>query len=125
LGRILACRGKTAKLLRPCNGRAITRRLAKDVDAIVLTAIRYEPEASYSSVNAFAADFSKALTDAPLSAREGNLRYRAGKFCCLRRTAILGTAAVLVVLTIGLAEAAHQGRIARAEARPSSIQRLF
>lgn len=106
---------KTANVTPPCTGKAIPRRLAKDLDAIVLKAIRYEPEARYSSVNALAADLSNALADEPVAAREGNLRYRTGKFYRHRRTAILGTAAVLTVLAAGLAEVAHQGRIARAQ----------
>jgi tetratricopeptide (TPR) repeat protein/predicted Ser/Thr protein kinase len=106
---------KTAKIPPPCTGRAIPRRLAKDLGAIILKGIRYEPEARYSSVSALAADLSNALADAPVSAREGNLRYRASKFYRRRRTGILGTAAVLLVLAAGLAEVAHQGRIARAQ----------
>ena len=106
---------KTTTPAPPCTDKAIPRRLAKDLDAIVLKAIRYEPEARYSSVNALAADLSNALADEPVAAREGNLRYHAGKFYRHRRTAILGTAAVLAVLAAGLAEVAHQGRIARAQ----------
>jgi eukaryotic-like serine/threonine-protein kinase len=106
---------REAKIQPPCAGRAITRRLAKDLDAIVMKAIRFEPEARYFSVSALAADLSNALSDAPVSAREGNLRYRAGKFYRRRRTAILGTAAVFLVLAAGLVEVAHQGRIERTE----------
>jgi tetratricopeptide (TPR) repeat protein/predicted Ser/Thr protein kinase len=108
---------KTAKLQPPCVGKGIPRHLAKDLDAIVLKAIRQEPEARYSSVDALAADLSSALADTSVSAREGHLRYQAGKFYRHRRTAILGTAAVLVVLAVGLAEVARQGRIARTETR--------
>jgi eukaryotic-like serine/threonine-protein kinase len=108
---------KTAKIQPPCTGRAITRRLAGDLDAIVMKAIRCEPESRYPSVNELAADLANALADEPVSAHEGSLRYRAGKFYRHRRTAILGTAAVLIVLAAGLAEVAHQGRIARAETR--------
>jgi eukaryotic-like serine/threonine-protein kinase len=108
---------REAKIKPPCTDRAIPSRLARDLDAIVMKAIRFEPEARYSSVNELAADLTNALSDAPVSAREGNLRYRAGKFYRRRRTAILGTAAVVIVLAVGLAEVARQGRIARAETR--------
>ena len=105
------------KMQPPCAGRPMPPRLARDLDAIVLKAIRYEPQRRYMSVNALAADLSNALHDQPVSAREGNLRYRLGKFYRHHRTAMLGTAAIVVVLAAGIAAVAHQGRIARAEAR--------
>ena len=101
----------------PCAGKPVSPRLARDLDAIVLKSIRYEPETRYSNVSALAADLTNALHDQPVSAREGNLRYRLGKLYRNRRTAILGAAAILLVLAAGVAAIAHQGRIARIQTR--------
>ena len=101
----------------PCAGKPVSPRLARDLDAIVLKSIRYEPETRYSNVSALAADLTNALHDQPVSAREGNLRYRLGKLYRNRRTAILGAAAILLVLVAGVAAIAHQGRIARIQTR--------
>ena len=101
----------------PCAGKPIPPRLARDLDAIILKAIRYDPQSRYLSVDALAADLTRALDDQPVSAREGNLRYRLGKLYRNRRTATLGTAAILCVLAAGLAAITRQGRIARGETR--------
>jgi tetratricopeptide (TPR) repeat protein/predicted Ser/Thr protein kinase len=108
---------KETNLPPPSAGRDLPPRLAKDLDAIVMKAIRFDAEDRYPNVTAFAADLSNALHDKPVAAREGNLRYRLGKLYRNRRTAFLGTAAILLALFAGVLAIDHQGRVARAETR--------
>ncbi len=77
----------------------LRRYLAGDVDAIVLKALRKEPEHRYASVQQLAEDIRRHLEGRPVAARRGTLLYRGGKF--LRRHR-LGIAAV-VALALGVA----------------------
>ncbi len=77
----------------------LRRRLAGDLDNIVLTALRREPERRYGSVALLAEDLRRHLEGLPVSARRDTFGYRAGKF--LRRNklaaSIAGTSAALVL----------------------------
>jgi serine/threonine protein kinase/tetratricopeptide (TPR) repeat protein len=76
----------------------LRRRLAGDVDTIVLTALRKEPERRYGSAEELAADIRRHLAGSPILARPSTLGYRLGKF--LRRnwrTTALGMALALTV----------------------------
>lgn len=78
----------------------LVRRLMGDLDTIVMTALRKEPERRYSSVEALSEDLRRYLGRLPVKARPETMVYRAGKF--VRRhlgsvvTAAVGVAAVLV-----------------------------
>ncbi|HEX4960433.1 MAG TPA: serine/threonine-protein kinase [Thermoanaerobaculia bacterium] len=73
------------------------RRLAGDVDAIVLKALRKEPLQRYGSAEQLAEDVRRYLAGRPVLARRGTLLYRGGKFARRHR---FGLAAVLAVLLI-------------------------
>ncbi len=59
---------------------ALRRRLAGDLDAIVLTALRKEPNRRYGSAQAFADDVERHLAGKPVKARPEAPFYRAGKY---------------------------------------------
>ncbi len=87
---------------RESSPQKLRRRLAGDLDRIVLKALRKEPQLRYGSVEQFSEDLRRYLEGQPVSAREGKLSYRAGKF--MRRNAgKLSTAAVFVALILGFA----------------------
>jgi len=90
-------------------------RMVKDLDAIVMKAIRFAPKDRQSSVEEFAADIVNTLEDRPVGAREGNLRYHLDKFYRRNRIIILSFAVGILVLGTGLWATARQGRIAQAE----------
>ncbi len=64
---------------RGCTPRALARRLAGDLDAIVRKAMAGEPGERYPSVEDLAADLRCHLEDRPVSVRQPTLLYRAGK----------------------------------------------
>lgn len=69
-------------------------RLAGDIEAILLKALRKEPEERYASAEQLAQDVRHFLDGLPVSARKGTLRYRVGKM--IRRQRLLfGLLAVL------------------------------
>jgi tetratricopeptide (TPR) repeat protein len=68
----------------------------RDLDAIVMKALRKEPQERYSSVDAFADDLRACLEGRPVRARCGGLCYRMRR--ALRRCWLPVTATLLVIL---------------------------
>jgi serine/threonine-protein kinase len=74
------------------------RRLAGDLDTILLKALRAEPQRRYPTVDALADDLRRHLDGRPVSARPDTLGYRTSRFVRRNRAAV--TAASLVLLTV-------------------------
>lgn len=93
-----------------------SRRFPADLDAIVLMALRKEPERRYASVEQFAEDVRRFLSGLPVLAQRDSVRYRASKF--VRRNGLAVAAAAIAALSLigGAAAAAWQARVARREA---------
>lgn len=77
----------------------LRRTLAGDLDAVVLKALRKDPEDRYPSAEAFARDMESFLQGRPVEAREGATFYRAKKFV-LRHRLAMGMAAIMALLVI-------------------------
>jgi eukaryotic-like serine/threonine-protein kinase len=97
--------------------------LVGDLDNIVLTALRREPERRYPSVAALADDVERYLGGRPVSAHPSSLGYRAAKF--VRRNAVPVAASALAVCAVagGLSVALLEGRVAR-EQRDRATRRF-
>ena len=93
--------------------RALARRLAGDLDNIILRAMQKEPERRYPSVQHLMDDLRRHLEHRPVAARPDSLAYRAGKF--LRRNQLMMALAVPVALALigSAAVAQYQAHIAR------------
>lgn len=72
-------------------------RFPADIDAIVLKALRRQPEQRYASVREFADDLGNFLVARPVKARRGQWTYRAQRFVQRNRWPL---AAALVLLTV-------------------------
>ncbi len=84
----------------PCPPSATSlQRVDKDLDHIVMKALRKEPAQRYHSAEYLSDDVGRFLDGLPVQARSGALGYRAAKFVRRRRIA-LSIAAVLA-LTVG------------------------
>jgi hypothetical protein len=95
--------------------RALRRRLAGDLDAVVLMALRKDPARRYGSADAFADDLFRHLEGLPVQARRGAWSYRAGRFV-LRHKAAVGAALVAnLALVAGIALAGYQAYEAHAQ----------
>lgn len=97
-------------------------RLKGDLDAIILKAIRKEPEQRYSSAEQFAEDIRRHLEGLPVTAVRGSFRYRAGKFIRRNRAAIAAAVMLVLTMTAGIAATIRQARIAAREAKIASEQ---
>ena len=87
----------------PSAASAARKELRGDVDAIVLQALRKEPERRYASAAAFRDDIERFLNGQPVRARPDTALYRVRKF--VRRNAIVSAATALAVVTLVAATA--------------------
>jgi non-specific serine/threonine protein kinase/serine/threonine-protein kinase len=99
-------------------------RIAGDLDAIVLKAMRHEPAQRYTSVATMADDIRRHLRFEPVAARRGTLGYQSRRFVRRHRGATAAAAAALLALIAGTASFAWQAHrvtaerdLARAQAR--------
>jgi eukaryotic-like serine/threonine-protein kinase len=94
--------------------RELHRRLAGDLDQILLKALRKEPNRRYSSVERFAEDLRRHLRGEPVRARKGTLAYRSNRFLKRHRwQTAAGAAFLITVLAFAAAFASQAGRIRR------------
>ena len=99
----------------PDDGRKLSRRLAGDLDAIVLKAMRKEPEQRYRSVEQFSEDIQRHLHGLPVRARRDTFRYRSGKFVRRNRMALIGAGVLLITFLAGVGGILWQGQVAAQE----------
>ncbi|HEX4961659.1 MAG TPA: serine/threonine-protein kinase [Thermoanaerobaculia bacterium] len=85
-------------LLVPESDRKLRGLLEGDLDAIVLRALRKEPDQRYRSADEFSEDIRRYLDREPVLARKGTRRYRAAKFFERHRFEVLALATILLVL---------------------------
>ncbi len=90
----------------------LRRRLAGDLDAIVMQSLRKESDHRYSSVEFFSEDIRRHLGGLPVHARKGTLRYRVSKFVRRNKAAVTAAMVAIVSLLAGLVAALWQGQIA-------------
>jgi serine/threonine protein kinase/tetratricopeptide (TPR) repeat protein len=88
----------TAAGHEPARSRQLARKLAGDVDTVVLTALRDEPTARYGSVVELTEDLKRYLDGLPVMARPQTLGYRTGKFVRRHRVVVGATASLITVL---------------------------
>jgi eukaryotic-like serine/threonine-protein kinase len=107
----------------------LRRKLAGDLDTIVLKALRKAPTERYASVEAFAEDLTRHLEGQPVQARPHTLAYRAAKFVRRNPTAAVAAALAVAALLGGIVTTTRQARIAeanraRAEQRFADVRSL-
>ena len=77
----------------------LRRRLVGDIDAIVMRALRKEPQHRYSSVERLVADIRHYLENEPVQARQGNWVYYTQRFVRRHTTAVVASVGFLIFLT--------------------------
>lgn len=102
--------------IAPRELREWRRRLAGDLDRVLLKALEPEPAQRYGSARAFADDLQRWLDGRPVEARAGGALYRMRKLAGRNRLAFGAAVAVVLALAGGFAVAAYQGSVARAQA---------
>jgi eukaryotic-like serine/threonine-protein kinase len=100
------------------DGARRRRALQGDLDAILLQALRKEPERRYATAAQFADDLQRVLDGAPVAARRDALSYRLGKFLRRRRFEVAALSVVFLSLLGGIVSTS------RAAARAERDQRV-
>ena len=124
-------RSGTAATGKPGTGDAdrLRRRLAGDLDNIVLKALSKDPERRYASVDQFSEDLRRHLAGLPVIARKDTVRYRAAKFVQRNRLGVIAAGLVFLALVAGIVGTTWQARAAsrerrRAEQRFDDVRQL-
>jgi serine/threonine protein kinase len=98
----------------------LARRLAGDLDNIILCAMRKEPERRYASVEHLAEDVKRHLEYRPVIARPDSPGYRVAKFVRRNRLAITLAGGVVVIMA-GVADIATYKARAGQQAMASEL----
>lgn len=87
-----------AKSYAASSAPSIRRALSRDLDAIVLKALRSVPAQRYASAERFADDIERLQRGLPVAARGPDWRYRSGRF--VRRHRVAATALVVMIALV-------------------------
>jgi non-specific serine/threonine protein kinase/serine/threonine-protein kinase len=123
--RVVRCRESTEDRRRAPPPDVLGRPavLAGDLDAIVLMALRKEPDRRYGSVEQLADDIDRYLSRRPVVARHGAVSYRLSKL--IRRHRFASAAVVLLILSVATGLGATWWQAERAEVERDRAQRRF
>jgi serine/threonine protein kinase len=97
------------------------RKLARDLDVIVMKALKKRPEERYASVTALADDLRRYLANEPVVAQPDSLTYRTRKYLRRNRVGV----SIVTALVLGLAATSMlylKASIARRQAEKESAQ---
>jgi serine/threonine-protein kinase len=116
--------------VREGDERLLRRRLAGDLDTIVLKAMQKEPGRRYASVDQLSSDLGRHLRGLPVVARKDTLGYRTRKFVGRHKAGVALAAAVLLLIvgfsisvTVLWQRAVHERQ--RAQAVSGFLEDLF
>ena len=103
----------------------LQRRLKGDLDRIVMTAMRHEPDRRYESAAAFADDIHRYLSNKPVRARGASKLYRASKFISRHRAGFSATVVAFAALATALVLVQIQATEARKQAERAESASQF
>ncbi|MFH1843755.1 MAG: protein kinase [bacterium] len=99
---------ETISRSRATSPERLRRRLAGDLDIIILTALRKEPERRYGSVEQLADELRRHLGGLPVQARPDTVRYRLSKYVGRHRLPIAAGVLILLSLVAGMVMTGRQ-----------------
>jgi non-specific serine/threonine protein kinase/serine/threonine-protein kinase len=120
---------KPPSSVTPQAGAPDTVRLPRDLDSVVLKALRKVPAERYASVERLADDVRRHLDGRAVMARERSTGYLLSKFITRHRSAVIAGALATIALFGGIAAIVAEARIAaangeRAARRFDDVHRL-
>ncbi|WP_348261647.1 protein kinase [Telmatobacter sp. DSM 110680] len=114
---------------RPEHQAGSHKKIDVDLEAILMKALRKEPQDRYRSAELLASDIRAYMARQPVAARKGGFRYRAGKF--IRRNSVLLLVGSFLAISLlagitGILWQSHQTNIQKrkAEARSADLRQL-
>jgi serine/threonine protein kinase/Tfp pilus assembly protein PilF len=97
-GTLVELKPELVSRVRDGEERLLRRRLAGDLDNMVLMAMRKDPQRRYASVDQLSNDIERHLQGLPVVARKDTLGYRSRKFVGRHKLGVAVAAAVLVLI---------------------------
>ncbi len=114
---------------RSTTSKNLVQTLQGDLDAIVMKALRKEPEFRYRSVEQMLEDLNRYDQSVPLIAQSDTLQYRTRKFIIRHRNTVAGVVLVLIaILGFGsyhIEQVTEERNIAEAEAQKAETVKNF
>ena len=111
-----------SEAFRVSDQRKLVRRIRGDLDRIVLTALREEPERRYASAGQLGEEIERFLAGRAVRAQADTLRYRARKFVSRNRLAVTAAAVFVCCITAFGVVAALQARALAAQTRVARLE---
>jgi eukaryotic-like serine/threonine-protein kinase len=84
------------------------QRVPADLDAIVLKAMRREPEQRYATASAMAADLRRFLAERPVRAQRGHWGYRMRRFVWRRRWVLAAAGMLMTLVSVSVVDRLRQ-----------------
>jgi serine/threonine protein kinase/Tfp pilus assembly protein PilF len=97
-GTVVELKPESISRVRDGEERLLRRRLAGDLDNIVLMAMRKDPQRRYASVAQLSNDIDRHLQGLPVVARKDTLGYRTRKFVGRHKLGVAAAATVLLLI---------------------------
>ncbi len=101
----------------------LRRRLAGDLDTIVLKAMHKDPTRRYGTVAQLADDIENHLAGLPVAAQPDSWTYRTGRFLRRNKVPVGLAAAAVLALFAGLVGTVSQARRASVQAAQAAVER--
>jgi hypothetical protein len=101
---------------------SIQRSYQGDIDTIVAKALEKDKARRYASAADLAADIRRYLADEPITARPASASYQLQKFARRHKALVAGTAAVFLVLALGVVASTWQAVRARTAERAAASE---
>ena len=114
-GGVASSRALATDATRSADTDRLRRRLAGDLDNIVLKALSKEAPRRYASVDQFSEDLRRHLAGLPVIARKDTLGYRTAKFVRRNRGAVAAAIVLFLSLLAGVVGTTWQASEARRE----------
>ena len=102
--------------------KKLHRTLAGDLDAIILKALRKEPERRYASAAELLRDLCRYTEGKTVYARPDTFRYRTSRFVRQHKVGVAATALIILTLVGGIVGTTWQARRAMQSAAEATLQ---
>ena len=115
----------THSTLRQLDPIRLKRTLHGDLDAIVMKAIKKEPENRYGAAGELYEEIERYLDNRPVLAQNDSFRYRTWKFVQRKRSLVLASSIAILALVAGLVTVLIQNQIIKTESQKALARSEF
>jgi serine/threonine protein kinase/Tol biopolymer transport system component len=115
-GRSISITPEETGRARNADARQMRSSIVGDLDAIVMMALRKEPQRRYASVEDLADDIRRHLAGLPITARPSTIAYRGTKF--VRRHKELGVGALVFLVLFGGLVIVRRSEVSKQTSKP-------